>query len=219
MKKNRSNRAWVHTHLNDPYVQRAQADGYRARAAYKLMEIDDRDRLLRPGAVVVDLGAAPGSWSQLAAQRCAPGGKLLAMDLLALEPIAGVDILHGDFTDDAVLRDLETRLGGLPVDLVLSDMAPNLSGVAAVDQARSIHLCELALDFALAHLKPDGSFVVKVFQGEGFMEFRRQMEAGFASVQVRKPKASRDRSAEVYLLGRRPRTLRADAQNAPNRIS
>lgn len=219
MKKNRSSRAWVHEHLNDPYVQRAQADGFRARAAYKLMEIDDRDHLLRPGAVVVDLGAAPGSWSQLAARRCMPGGKLFAMDLLAIEPIAGVDILCGDFTDEAVLEELEARLGGMRVDLVLSDMAPNLSGVAAVDQVRSIHLCELALDFALTHLKPDGSFVVKVFQGEGFMEFRRQMEAGFATVQVRKPKASRDRSAEVYLLGRRPHAPGVGAKAAWNRNS
>lgn len=219
MKKNRSSRAWVHEHVNDPYVQRAQADGFRARAAYKLMEIDERDRLFRPGAVVVDLGAAPGSWSQLAARRCAPGGKLFAIDLLALEPIAGVDFLRGDFTDEAVLQQLEARLGGAAVDLVLSDMAPNLSGVAAVDQARSIHLCELALDFALAHLKPDGSFVVKVFQGAGFMAFRRQLEVDFASVQVRKPKASRDRSAEVYLLARRPRSSRAGADAASDRIS
>lgn len=205
MKKNRTSRAWVHEHLNDPYVQRAQADGYRARAAYKLLEIDDRERLLRPGAVVVDLGATPGSWSQLAARRCAPNGRIFALDVLAMEPIAGVDFLRGDFTDDAVLAELEARLDGAALDLVLSDMAPNLSGVATADQVRSIHLCELALDFALRHLKPEGSFVVKVFQGEGFMEFRREMERGFATVQVRKPKASRDRSAEVYLLGRRLR--------------
>lgn len=205
MKKNKTSRAWVHDHVNDPYVQRAQAEGYRARAVYKLQEIDERDRLLKPGAVVVDLGAAPGSWCQLAVKRCAPKGRVIALDLLPMEPVAGVDFLLGDFTEQAVLEQLEARLDGARVDVVLSDMAPNLSGVAAVDQARSIHLCELALDFALHHLKPGGQFVVKVFQGEGFMDFRKLMDASFASVQVRKPKASRDRSAEVYLLGKGPR--------------
>ncbi|MCK2096138.1 RlmE family RNA methyltransferase [Thauera aromatica] len=207
MKKNKTSRAWVHDHLNDPYVQRAQAEGYRARAAYKLIEIDDRDRLLRPGAVVVDLGAAPGSWCQVAVKRCAPNGRVFALDLLPMEAVSGVDFLLGDFTEDAVLEALEARLEGAQVDVVLSDMAPNLSGVAAVDQARSIHLCELALDFARRHLRPGGHFLVKVFQGEGFMAYRKQMEAAFASVQVRKPKASRDRSAEVYLLGKGPRPL------------
>jgi len=207
MKKNKTSRAWVHDHLNDPYVQRAQAEGYRARAAYKLIEIDDRDRLLRPGAVVVDLGAAPGSWCQVAVKRCAPNGRVFALDLLPMEAVSGVDFLLGDFTEDAVLEALEARLEGAQVDVVLSDMAPNLSGVAAVDQARSIHLCELALDFARRHLRPGGHFLVKVFQGEGFMAYRKQMEAVFASVQVRKPKASRDRSAEVYLLGKGPRPL------------
>lgn len=205
MKKNKTSRAWVHDHVNDPYVQRAQAEGYRARAAYKLLEIDERDRLLKPGAVVVDLGAAPGSWCQVAVKRCGSAGRVFALDLLPVEAIAGVDLLQGDFTEDAVLEELEARLGGARVDVVLSDMAPNLSGVSAVDQARSIHLCELALDFAARHLKPGGQFLVKVFQGEGFMAFRKQMEGSFASVQVRKPKASRDRSAEVYLLGKGPR--------------
>ena len=202
MKKNKTSRAWVHDHLNDPWVQRAQAEGYRARAAYKLIEIDERDHLLRSGALVVDLGAAPGSWCQVAVKRCGPKGKVFALDLLPMEAVAGVDFLLGDFSEDAVLEELERRLEGARVDLVMSDMAPNLSGVATVDQARSIHLCELALDFAARHLKPGGQFVVKVFQGEGFMEFRRQMEAAFSSVQVRKPKASRDRSAEVYLLAK-----------------
>lgn len=205
MKKNKTSRAWVHDHLNDPYVQRAQADGYRARAAYKLTEIDERDHLLRPGAVVVNLGAAPGSWCQIAVKRCGPKGRVLALDLLPMEAVAGVNFLLGDFTEDAVLEEFERRLDGARVDVVLSDMAPNLSGVATVDQARSIHLCELALDFAVRHLKPGGQFLVKVFQGEGFMAFRQQMESAFASVQVRKPKASRDRSAEVYLLGKGPR--------------
>jgi len=205
MKKNKTSRAWVHDHLNDPYVQRAQTDGYRARAAYKLLEIDERDHLLKPGAIIVDLGAAPGSWCQLAVRRCGPKARIFALDLLQMEPVAGVDFLLGDFSEDAVLEALEARLEGARVDVVLSDMAPNLSGVATVDQARSIHLCELALDFAVRHLRPGGQFVVKVFQGEGFMAFRKQMEAAFSSVQVRKPKASRDRSAEVYLLGKGPR--------------
>lgn len=202
MKRNKTSKAWLHEHVNDPYVQRAQADGYRARAAYKLIEIDDRDRLLRPGAVVVDLGAAPGSWCQVAVKRCGASGRVFALDILPVEAMAGVDFLQGYFTEDTVLAELERRLAGARVDAVLSDMAPNLSGVATVDQARSIHLCELALDFAAQHLKPSGQFVVKVFQGEGFMEFRKAMEGVFSSVQVRKPKASRDRSAEVYLLGK-----------------
>jgi len=187
-------------HLTDPYVQRANAEGYRARAAYKLMEIDERDRLLQPGKVVVDLGAAPGSWCQVAAKRCL-GGRVFALDLLPMEPVAGVDFLQGDFSDEAVLAEFERRLQGRRVDLVLSDMAPNISGVATVDQARSIMLCELALDFAVNHLQSDGKCLIKVFQGEGFMEFRRKMEHCFQTVRTRKPKASRDRSAEVYLLG------------------
>lgn len=207
MKKNKTSRAWVHDHVNDPWVQRAQAEGYRARAAYKLLEIDERDHLLRPGAVVVDLGAAPGSWCQVAVKRCGAKARIFALDLLPMEPVAGVDFIQGDFTEDAVLADLEARLDGAGVDVVLSDMAPNLSGVPTVDQARSVHLCELALDFAVRHLKPGGQFVVKIFQGEGFMAYRKQMEAAFASVQVRKPKASRDRSAEVYLLGKGPRRV------------
>lgn len=205
MKKNKTSRAWVHDHLNDPWVQRAQADGYRARAAYKLLEIDERDHLLRPGAVVVDLGATPGSWCQVAVRRCGPKARIFALDLLPMEAVAGVEFLLGDFTEDAALKALEARLEGAGVDVVLSDMAPNLSGVATVDQARSVHLCELALEFAQRHLKPGGQFLVKLFQGEGFMEYRKQMEAAFATVQVRKPKASRDRSAEVYLLGKGPR--------------
>ncbi|MDR1064380.1 MAG: RlmE family RNA methyltransferase [Azoarcus sp.] len=205
MKRSKTSKAWMREHLADPFVQRANAEGYRARAAYKLMEIDDRDRLLRPGAVVVDLGAAPGSWCQVAAQRCGSGARVFALDLLPLEPIAGVDCLQGDFSDAGTLAELERRLDGSRVDVVLSDMAPNLSGVAAADQARSVMLCELALDFAVHHLRTGGRFLVKVFQGEGFMAFRREMARYFLSVQVRKPKASRGRSAEVYLLGSQPR--------------
>ncbi|MDR0701750.1 MAG: RlmE family RNA methyltransferase [Azoarcus sp.] len=201
MKRSKTSKAWMREHLADPFVQRANAEGYRARAAYKLMEIDDRDHLLRPGAVVVDLGAAPGSWCQVAAQRCESKGRVFAVDLLPVEPIAGVDFLQGDFSDGGTLAEFERRLGGSHVDAVLSDMSPNLSGVAAADQARSIMLCELALDFAVHHLRPSGRFLVKAFQGEGFMAFRREMARCFLSVQARKPKASRDRSAEVYLLG------------------
>jgi 23S rRNA (uridine2552-2'-O)-methyltransferase len=200
MKRNKTSKAWMREHLTDPYVRRANTEGYRARAAYKLMEIDERDRLLRPGAVVVDLGAAPGSWCQVVAERCT-GGRVFALDLLPMEPVAGVDFFQGDFSDEAVLAEFERRLKGQRADLVLSDIAPNISGVATVDQARSIMLCELALDFAVKCLWPDGRFLVKVFQGEGFMEFRRAMERCFQTVRVRKPKASRDRSAEVYLLG------------------
>jgi 23S rRNA (uridine2552-2'-O)-methyltransferase len=204
MKRTKTSKAWMREHLNDPYVQRANAEGYRARAAYKLMEIDDRDHLLKPGARVVDLGAAPGSWCQVAVARCGVD-RVFALDLLPMEPVAGVNFLQGDFADDAILAEFEHRVGGDKVDVVLSDMAPNISGVATVDQARSIMLCELALDFALNHLHVQGSFLVKVFQGEGFMEFRKQMEQRFQAVQTRKPKASRDRSAEVYLLGHRLR--------------
>ena len=205
MKKNKTSRAWVHDHINDPYVQRAQAEGYRARAAYKLLEIDERDKLLRPGMLVVDLGSAPGSWSQVAVRRLAGRGRVVALDILPMEPVAGVEFLQGDFTDDAVLAAFEKLVGDAPVGLVMSDMAPNLSGVALTDQVRGIHLAELALEFACDKLASDGRFVVKVFQGSGFMEFRKAMEQAFAKVEVRKPKASRDRSAEVYLLGIRPR--------------
>jgi len=201
MKRTRTSKAWMMEHVTDAWVQRAKAEGYRSRAAYKLMEIDERDRLLKPGAVVVDLGAAPGSWCQVAVKKVGPKGKVFALDLLEIEPITGVDFLQGDFTEDAVLAAFEARLDGQAVDVVLSDMAPNMSGIELVDQARSIHLAELALDFCEHHLKPGGVFLVKVFQGQGFMEFREAAQKRFKSFQVRKPKASRDRSAEVYLLG------------------
>lgn len=188
-------------HVNDAYVQRAKVEGYRSRAAYKLLEIDARDHLLRPGMVVVDLGAAPGSWTQVVLARVGARGRVFALDLLPIEPLAGVEFIQGDFLDDAVLGELETRLDGMAVDLVLSDMAPNMSGIELTDQARSVHLAELALDFAAHHLKPGGGFLVKVFQGPGFMEFRQQVQRHFKALQVRKPKASRDRSPEVYLLG------------------
>jgi 23S rRNA (uridine2552-2'-O)-methyltransferase len=201
MKRTKTSKAWMQEHVNDPYVQRAKSEGYRSRAAFKLMEIDDRDRLLRPGMVVVDLGAAPGSWSQVALRRVGSAGRVFALDLLPVEPLPGLEFIQGDFQDDEVLEMLETRVGGLGVDVVLSDIAPNMSGIDTVDQARSIYLGELALDFAARHLKPGGSFLVKVFQGEGFMQYRGEIQKHFAALQVRKPKASRDRSAEVYLLG------------------
>jgi 23S rRNA (uridine2552-2'-O)-methyltransferase len=203
MKKNRSNRAWIHQHVNDPYVQRAQAEGYRSRAAFKLIEIDAEDRLLKPGMVVVDLGAAPGSWCQVVARRVGAGGKVIALDMLPMEPLVGVEFMQGDFREEPVLAELESRLGDRAIDVVLSDMAPNLSGVAVSDQARMIHLAELALDFAIAHLRTGGSMLVKVFHGPGFEQFRRPMADVFGTVGVRKPKASRDRSSEVYLLGLR----------------
>lgn len=201
MKRSKTSKAWMREHLNDTYVQQARASGYRARAAYKLLEIDDKDKLLRPGMVVVDLGAAPGSWSQVASQKVGDGGRVIALDLLEVLGLPRMTFIQGDFQDAAVLRELEATLDGRPVDLVLSDMAPNISGIAAADQARSIGLCELALDFAVEHLKPGGNFLVKVFQGAGFDAYRRAMQAAFRSVVVRKPAASRDRSTEVYLLG------------------
>jgi len=204
-KRTKSGRAWMHEHVTDPYVKKAQADGYRSRAAYKLLEIDARDRLLKPGMTVVDLGAAPGSWCQVVAQRMKGQGRVLAIDLLPVAPLPGVESLEGDFTEAAALAWLEARLDGGRVDLVLSDMAPNISGVGLRDQARQYELCELALDFAARWLKPEGAFLVKVFQGVGFEAFRRGMQAAFEQVAIRKPDASRDRSAEVYLLGRRPR--------------
>lgn len=200
MKRTRTSKAWMMEHVNDTYVQRAKSEGYRARAAYKLLEIDDRDHLLRPGMTVVDLGAAPGSWSQVAAKRCA-GGRVIALDLLAIEPITGVEFIRGDFSEDPALDELTERLEGAPVDVVLSDMAPNMSGIELTDQARSILLAELALEFAVAHLREGGAFLVKVFQGAGFMEFRDELRKHFRTLAVRKPKASRDRSPEVYLLG------------------
>ena len=200
-KKNKTSKQWMREHVSDPFVQLAQKEGFRSRAAYKLLEIDAREQLLKPGMVVVDLGATPGGWCQVAAARVGQGGKVIALDLLPLDPLAGVDFIQGDFREEAVLRKLEGLLQGRPVGLVISDMAPNISGVAPADQARAMHLAELALEFALAHLKQDGSFLVKVFQGAGFEEFYKLMRKSFTRVVTRKPKASRDRSSEVYLLG------------------
>ena len=197
----KSSKAWLHEHINDAYVKKAQAEGFRSRAAYKLQEIDTRDHLLAPGQTVVDLGAAPGSWSQMIARRIGSSGRLVAVDLLPVEPVAGAKVILGDFREDDVLAAVEKALEGRTVDLVVSDRAPNLSGGAVSDQARSLHLCELALEFAGKHLKHGGNFLVKTFQGAGQQEFRKTMEGRFKSVAVRKPGASRGRSAEVYLLG------------------
>jgi len=202
MKKSHSSRQWLRRHVNDPYVQRSKREGYRSRSAYKLIEIDDRDKLLWGGQVVVDLGAAPGGWSQVAARRVGPAGRVIAIDLLAMEPIPNVTLLQGDFTRGAGLRALEAALGASPVDAILSDMAPNLSGIGVSDQARSLELAELARDFALTHLKADGSLLVKVFQGAGHDEYLRSLRRAFRKVVVRKPGASRGESAEQYVLAR-----------------
>lgn len=202
MKRTRTSKAWMHEHVTDPYVQQAKAEGYRSRASYKLMEIDDRDRLIRPGGTVVDLGAAPGGWSQVAAHRTKGNGRVVALDLLEMDGLSGVQFIQGDFREESVLRQLETLLAGERVDLVLSDMAPNISGVPVSDQARIMHLAELGLDFCRQWLKPEGAFLVKVFQGYGYEDFVREMKLVFRSVATRKPDASRDRSSEVYLLGK-----------------
>jgi len=188
-------------HVNDPYVKLAQKDGYRARAAYKLLEIDDKDRLIKPGMVIVDLGSTPGSWSQVAIQRLKSNGRVIALDLLPMVGIPGVEFIQGDFREDEILEQLEEKLGGQQIDLVISDMAPNISGISSVDQPNAVYLTELAVDFSLKWLKPEGNFLVKVFIGSGFEEIVKIMRDSFEKVVTRKPKASRDRSTEVYLLG------------------
>lgn len=201
MKRTRTSRAWMRAHVNDPWVQRAQREGYRSRAAFKLLEIDRQDHLLRPGMSVVDLGAAPGGWSQVAAARVAPGGRVIALDLLEMAPIRGVEFIQADFGEPEALAALERALGGTLADLVISDMAPNISGVVLTDRARSEALGELALDFADRCLKPGGSVLVKCFHGSGFDALRAAFRERFERVAVRKPEASRDRSSEVFLLG------------------
>lgn len=205
MKPSKTSKQWMREHINDPFVQLAQKDGYRSRAAYKLLEIDDKDHLLKPGTVVVDLGATPGGWSQVAAARVGRSGKVIGLDLLPLDPLPHVEFIQGDFREESVLRQLEVLLQGKPVGLVISDMAPNISGIVSADQARAMDLAELAMDFAFEHLVSDGSFLVKVFQGVGFEDYLKLMRTRFIKVASRKPKASRDRSSEVYLLasGRR----------------
>jgi len=200
MKASKTSKQWMQEHVNDHFVQMAKKEGYRSRAAYKLLEIDAKDRLFKQNMVVVDLGATPGGWSQIAANRAGRGGKVVALDLLPLDPLPGVDFIQGDFRDDDVLKQLEDLLQGKQVGLVISDMAPNISGVASIDQARIMHLAELAMEFALEHLEQKGSFLVKVFQGEGFEAYLKMMRLHFVRVVSRKPKASRDRSSELYLL-------------------
>jgi len=201
MKPTKTSKAWMQEHLNDPYVKMAQKDGYRARAAYKLTEIDDKDKIIKQGMTVVDLGSTPGSWSQVVVQRLKGKGRVIALDILEMQPIGGVEFICGDFRDDSVLKILEKSLNNQPVDLVIADMAPNISGIADVDQAGAMYLTELALEFSSEWLKPNGNFLVKVFIGAGFEEILKEMRLMFDKVVTRKPKASRDRSSEVYLLG------------------
>ena len=198
--RSKSSQRWLREHFSDPYVKKAQAEGLRSRAAYKLEELAGRDRLLKPGMTVVDLGAAPGGWSQWVRQALGDSGRVIAVDILELPSLAGVEFLHGDFREDAVLSALEALLGGAPVDLVLSDMAPNKSGVGAVDQPRMMYLAELAMDFADQHLRPGGTFLIKLFQGAGFDDYLRELRRRYAKVSIRKPAASRKRSPEVYAL-------------------
>lgn len=205
MPRSKSSARWLREHFDDVYVKRAQAQGLRSRAAFKLEELIERDRLLKPGITVVDLGAAPGGWSQVVRERLGDRGQVVALDILPMQGIAGVEFLQGDFREEAVLKQLESLLDGQKVDLVLSDMAPNMIGVAVADQARAMELAELALEFARSWLKPGGAFLVKLFQGTGFDEYLRRLRADFERVTMRKPKASRARSREVYALatGRR----------------
>jgi 23S rRNA (uridine2552-2'-O)-methyltransferase len=206
MARSNSSNVWLQEHVNDHYVQMAKKDGYRARAAYKLIEIDDKDKLLKQGMWVADLGAAPGSWCQVAAQKVGPSGRVFALDILEMDPIRGVEFVQGDFRDDEVLAEFNSLLNGRQIDLVICDIAPNITGNADTDQARSMYLCELGLEFAREQLKPGGNFLVKVFQGYGFTEYMTAMRETFASVVTRKPKASRDRSPEVYLLGKQKKS-------------
>ncbi len=202
MARSKSSAAWLNEHVHDHWVQQAQKDGYRARAAYKLLEINEKDHLIRPGMLVADLGSAPGSWSQVAARILDGRGQVFALDILPMDPVPGVEFIQGDFREDVVLNQFLTLLADRPLDLVLCDIAPNMSGNRTADQARSAHLVELALDFAQTQLKPGGNFLVKVFQGSEFASFLAAMRQSFTEVISRKPKASRDRSSEVYLLGR-----------------
>lgn len=200
MARSKSSARWLREHFSDPYVRRAHADGWRSRSVFKLEEILERDRLLKPGKVVVDLGAAPGGWSQIVRRRLGDSGRVIALDVLPMQAIEGVEIVLGDFRDEAVLGQLNQMLGGAPVDLVLSDMAPNLSGMNSVDQPRSMHLVELAEEFADSHLRAGGSFVAKLFHGTGFDTFAKRLREAYEHVSIRKPKASRARSPEVYAL-------------------
>ncbi|MEJ2591763.1 MAG: 23S rRNA (uridine(2552)-2'-O)-methyltransferase RlmE [Candidatus Thiodiazotropha sp.] len=200
MKRSKSSRQWLDRHFNDEYVKKAQKAGYRSRAAFKLLEIQEKDRVIKPGMRVVDLGAAPGGWSQIARDLVGDKGQVIALDILPMDPIAGVDIIQGDFREEEPLAQLRNLLGAEPVDLVISDMAPNVTGMASVDQPRAMYLCELALDFARESLKPGGGFVIKVFQGAGFDEYIKSVRQSFGRVVSRKPASSRSKSREIYLV-------------------
>ncbi|MEH6648580.1 MAG: 23S rRNA (uridine(2552)-2'-O)-methyltransferase RlmE [Motiliproteus sp.] len=202
MARSKTSGQWLKEHFDDPYVQRAKDEGYRSRASYKLIELDKKDKLLRPGMTVVDLGAAPGGWSQVAADKVGDSGLVIASDILPMDFMAGVTFVRGDFTEESVYDQIMQAIDGRPVDLVISDMAPNMSGMNAVDQPRSIYLVELALDLARQVMKPDGVFLAKVFQGEGFDALLAEMRSSFTKVQSRKPDSSRARSREIYQLCR-----------------
>ena len=202
MKRSKSSRRWLDEHVNDPYVKRAQKDGLRSRASYKLIELNEKDKLIRPGMRVMDLGSAPGGWSQVAGRLVGEKGRVLASDILPMDPLDNVDFIQGDFTDDAVFQQILDKLDGNQPDLIISDIAPNISGVAAADQASSMYLVELVLDMVRQVLKPNGTFVAKVFQGEGSDEFLKDVRTSFEKVVIRKPEASRPRSREVYLVGK-----------------
>jgi len=202
MARSKSSNDWMDEHFNDHYVMKAKEEGYRSRACYKLMEIDDKDKLMKPGMAVVDLGSAPGGWSQVAAKRVGDHGLVVASDILPMDGVAGVTFLQGDFTEEAVFDEIMTTIGDRPVDLVISDMAPNMSGMSAVDQPSAMYLVELALDMARQVLKPGGNYVAKVFHGEGFDEYLKDMRSSFQKVVTRKPDSSRARSREVYLVAK-----------------
>lgn len=202
MARSKSSNRWLEEHVNDPYVKRAQVDGYRARAAYKLIELSEKDKLIRPGHLVVDLGSAPGSWSQIAGRMVGVKGRVVASDILPMDSLENVDFIQGDFTEEAVFNQIMDLLGGNKADVVISDMAPNISGVDAVDQASSMYLVELALDMARSVLKPKGDFVAKVFHGEGYDDYIKEVRTSFHKVVIRKPDASRPRSREVYVVGK-----------------
>jgi 23S rRNA (uridine2552-2'-O)-methyltransferase len=223
-KSKKVNKAWLNDHVNDPYVKLAQREGYRARAAYKLKEIDEALHLIRPGQVVVDLGAAPGAWSQYLRRRFAPAGAaagalngtIVALDMIDMAPIEGVHFVQGDIREDAVVAQLTAALGGRPIDLLVSDMAPNLSGIESADAARMAHLVELAIDFGILHLKPDGALVAKLFHGSGYSQLVQLFKKTFRVVKPIKPKASRDRSSETFIVGIGLKEARSDTGSAPN---
>jgi 23S rRNA (uridine2552-2'-O)-methyltransferase len=200
MARSKTSQKWLDRHVNDEYVQRSIKDGYRSRAVYKLLELNDKSGFFKPGQTVVDLGAAPGGWLQVAIQQVGEKGKVIGLDLLPIDALADVETIQGDFQDDEILHQLQEKIKGQKIDLVLSDMAPNMSGLAAVDQPRAMYLCELALYFAIEHLKPGGWFVAKVFQGEGFEPYLKEVRDHFSKVVMRKPKASRPKSREMYLV-------------------